>query len=287
MKIDQLINAIENNEDSYIRDFFMQDEIGAQLDFKNREEILYCSVENGNLNSLRSMIEMGCSVNAKVRSDYMYTLLEFACLCEQESIVEWLLSQGCDLDNDAVIYASAKGQVRIMKMLLKAGADVNRTDFTQRNVLHWAAQEGHAGIIETVLEYGCNIDHQEATGESALYMAVGENRYDIAKLLLTFGADPNLTGCASPFQLACAYRYYPLCDLLLEYNADIDAIDRDGRSALFHAKVVNDDAMMTYLVKNEASTNIIDYYGISYKDLDNEHLRKQIYDDLHGEQEMQ
>ena len=52
---------------------------------------------------------------------------------------------------------------------------------------------------------------------------------------------------------------------------------------MFHAKVVNDDAMMAYLVKNDASTNIIDYYGISYKDLDNEHLRKQIYDDLHGD----
>jgi len=58
----------------------------------------------------------------------------------------------------ALIDASMKGQIKNVKMLLKAGADVHNTNFGGSTALTTASQYGHADIVKILLAAGANVN---------------------------------------------------------------------------------------------------------------------------------
>jgi hypothetical protein len=88
-----------------------------------------------------------------------------------------------------LVMASRNGQVRVVKLLLDRGADVNvREKETETTALIAAAQQGHAEVVAVLLERGADVHAKDKAGKSALSEAKHYNHEHVVKLLQESGA---------------------------------------------------------------------------------------------------
>jgi truncated hemoglobin YjbI len=84
------------------------------------------------------------------------------------------------------------GQATV-KLLIDAGADVNaRSGVGGQTPLHMAARRGNVRIARTLLDAGADLEAQDKQGETPLRRAVNCGHENVVRLLLERGADPNL-----------------------------------------------------------------------------------------------
>ena len=88
-----------------------------------------------------------------------------------------------------LMLTALKGQRESAEMLIKKGADVNKTGWTP---LHYAASGGHAALIGLLLESSAYIDAESPNGSTPLMMAAMYGSEASVKILLQEGADPKL-----------------------------------------------------------------------------------------------
>ncbi|XP_043464690.1 nuclear factor NF-kappa-B p110 subunit isoform X2 [Leptopilina heterotoma] len=94
--------------------------------------------------------------------------------------------------------ASKAGSLGAIKSLIRAGADVNRTDLSYgRTALHIAVEGGHKDIVEFLLkETKIEVNTRNFGGNTALHSAVvmtGLRAKEICSLLIQHGADPSVS----------------------------------------------------------------------------------------------
>jgi hypothetical protein len=102
--------------------------------------------------------------------------------------VKSLLDRGVDVNTKfrygatALSYASDKGHVEVVKLLIARKADVNVKDtFYGATPIIWAAQKGHAKIVEALLDGG-------AEGkDDALSIGAGSGHVELVRMLLAKG----------------------------------------------------------------------------------------------------
>ena len=115
------------------------------------------------------------------------------CLGDYDEIVEDLINHGADFeetDNDggtALIWASRKGSLKSVEVLLKHGANVNaRTRAYSDTALMFAAMNGHLEIVELLLFHGADLTLKQNGGETALSLAKGRKQQKVVNFLETF-----------------------------------------------------------------------------------------------------
>ena len=91
----------------------------------------------------------------------------------------------------AIMYASANGDLELVRALLKAGANVKLKNQFGTSALTEAAIIGSAPIIDALLKAGADVNFKTPNGETPLMAAARSGKVDAAKLLLDAGADIN------------------------------------------------------------------------------------------------
>jgi uncharacterized protein len=94
------------------------------------------------------------------------------------------------------LLAGANGHTEIVRLALKAGADVKRLNRYGGTALIPACHHGHVDTVRVLVTSGIDLNHVNRLGWTALLEAVilgdGSARYQqIVELLLRHGADPN------------------------------------------------------------------------------------------------
>ena len=118
-------------------------------------EQLLAAARKGDAAQVQALLDKGASVNAKTR--YGATPLS---------------------------YASDRGSVEVVKLLLERGADVNVTDtFYNATPIVWAAQRKHVEVVKMLIGKG-------ASKETAMEIAVGQGDAGVAKVVLDAGGLP-------------------------------------------------------------------------------------------------
>jgi ankyrin repeat protein len=193
--------------------------------------------------------------------------------------------------------AVATGRARIAARLLELGADasetVDRPD-ARRSVLQNAAQEvAHVDLVDVLLRAGASLEPADlpealplsaaviggdraclerllAAGAAdwhrreALEVAVFHDRLEITRLLLAHGAEPSRAGrwwghLGSALHAAILLgRGRALLEVLLDSDVDLDARDRDGRTALAVAVRTGHDTAADLLRARGASPGDLD-----------------------------
>ncbi|GKZ48065.1 hypothetical protein AbraIFM66951_011816 [Aspergillus brasiliensis] len=118
---------------------------------------------------------------------------------------------------------------RIIKLLLRAGAEVNLTPRQLGTPLHVAACLGEVSIVSLLLGHGADINATGGYFGSALLAAMTEGRQDVFNLLLSNGIDVNICSreFGSALHYACGYKDRRTVQTLLEHGADVN-LNWDG-----------------------------------------------------------
>ncbi len=122
------------------------------------------------------------------------------------------------VDNSPLLQAVEKGQTRVVRFLLEAGAKLTEW------VLPAAAENGHLSICELLIAHGANVKTK-----GPLESAVSRGHTEVVRLLLAKGAPPNET----LFESVQA-GYTEITDLLIEAKANPN-LPPPGRSPLYYA----------------------------------------------------
>jgi ankyrin repeat protein len=154
------------------------------------------AAHKGDLDGVRAALSRGADINA-ISPKRLHTAIEAAVFDRHADVVAELLRQGADpnaFENESALgLAASSGDVAILKMLLSAGADVNRGSFVGETPLMAAALTGELECARLLLEAGADVNAKSAMGKVPLSEAYDyENRHrkrnPVLDLLVAAGA---------------------------------------------------------------------------------------------------
>lgn len=171
-------------------------------------------------------------------------------------MVKLLVKNGADVDVvdrggfTPIITAARNGHAALVRYLLSKGALVNRRTLDGWTALHFAAFEGNREVAAALLSQGAEMVETPTDGQLPLQLAVLRDRQGVVEELLKRGADPNQHASGtSPLVVAAAYDgRSEVVRLLLEYGARADETSA-GMTALMHAATNNHAEVITALIQ--------------------------------------
>jgi ankyrin repeat protein len=105
-------------------------------------------------------------------------------------------------------------------MLLEAGARAERPGRGGFSPLGWAARRGDVELVRLLIKRGAQVDAADEHGQTALMDAVMANQVETARVLLEAGADPNAPGMGlPPMAFAVTLGGREMVKLLTEFGA--------------------------------------------------------------------
>ena len=183
--------------------------------------------------------------------------------------------------------------------LVAKGADINTFDMDkERSLLHFAAEQNWMDVVKALVENGCKkyINVNDIHGKDPAFYAIDNNNPEMLDYLLANGVSTNRP---ADFNLESSFRYavrsghINLVEIELKHGADVD--DYVGQSFRLYDKydkiypgptpladVVSgqdihdgsgigkkyDMAMIEFLLKNGARTDLPDSYGRDIKHIE-------------------
>jgi hypothetical protein len=167
--------------------------------------------------------------------------------------------------NTPLIWASRRGDLDKVKILLEHGASIDILNEAREDVFSVAAMDGRPEVVIALLEAGASI-RPDADGKTALHHVC--NKYEfpiIVKLLIERGADVNAYDHLhrSPLALAAFRNHHATVACLLEHQADIEALDSFGSTPVLRAVRYGAVEVTDTLLRHSASHLGIDKKGMT------------------------
>ena len=124
--------------------------------------------------------------------------LHHACNKNHEIVIKMLIKAGSDLNakdenGDAPLHwSSSRGVLNNVLALIDNGAELGTTNGQGVTCLHKAAVFGHHAVAKKLIEMGANADAKDANGDTALHCAAKSGLPLVVKTLLNSGASADL-----------------------------------------------------------------------------------------------
>ncbi len=248
--------------------------------------LLIAAVKKGDRSEIEKLIDGGEGVNCE--DEEGITPLMAAGEHDTDpilltEIINALLGKGADVNYEnkkdgttALIHAARSNYIKLVKLLLDNGANVNHWNEDGVSALIAARLKGHREVIKVLVrEDGgdslilaveqCNLPrieellscevsaNYEKEGTTPL-MAAGEILAKIVNVLLEGGADVNYKNWSKTTALirAAASNHIELVKLLLNHEADVNHKNKDGMTALILAAGYGHIEVVQLLLNNEA-----------------------------------
>ena len=156
---------------------------------EKKEPALIRALEANDLKKVQQLLAKGADPNQKDNSDF--SALSDAASRGNEPMVRLLLKAGANVNadsEDALARAAQFGNTATMRALLEAGANVNHRDSEGWTPLFNAAMVGNSDIVETLLSAGAEVNARTPTGWTALKEAQMRGQQHIVDRLIKAGA---------------------------------------------------------------------------------------------------
>jgi ankyrin repeat protein len=156
-------------------------------------------------------------------------------------MVAWLLANGADpngvdeFGGTALHSAAEAASAECVKLLLDAGAEARRNNDVESEPIHMADSEV---VIRLLIERGqADPNVIDGCGDWPMKSAARNNDVALAEALLAMGADCDLTSSGgSALHEAIRHDAREFAAWLLAHGADVNAVDCDQWTPLFHAE---------------------------------------------------
>lgn len=183
--------------------------------------------------------------------------------------VKELIAMGADVnlpDNQGatpLINAVMYNNKDVAEALLAAKAAINKADKDGTVPLVHAIRNRDMDLFRFLLDAGADIEIKDNYGSTVLYCAASDKNLPTAKCLLERGAKVNVKnddGETTPLMNAGTPENIAL---LLQYKADINAVDEFGRTALIRFAQRDEADLVKALIEHKADLNVTDKKGRS------------------------
>jgi ankyrin repeat protein len=220
---------------------------------KRGQTALMWAASEGHADVVSLLLERGAKVDAVTKSGF--NALVFATLKDHAASVRRLLQAGTDPNyampgqtTKILALAASNGSLGAALALVEGGADPNTADRAGNTPLHVAAQKGSLELVKKLLAKGANVNAQNAPTEltgfrpvgglqTPLLIAARENHIDVMKALIDAGADITLKpqDGVGFFLAAAASGHVEAAKFAFQYDKDVKAVDKLGRTAMHQA----------------------------------------------------
>jgi ankyrin repeat protein len=130
-----------------------------------------------------------------------------------------------------VARAAKQNDSGTVRLLLGNGTNPNQSDEEARTGLHYAALNGNLRIIAILIKAGAKLDPKEKLGNTPLHLAAERDQVEAARLLLDAGAavDPENKNGMTPLMMAASRGNVEIVNTLLAKGANVAKTDYTGR----------------------------------------------------------
>lgn len=198
---------------------------------------IHTAAEAGNVGCVKRWLALGVSPNSNF-CWYANTPTIKAAAYGRIRVVKLLLEKGADVNKHneggetPLHYAARHGHVKVMEILLDHGADPTKKGTGCGTPMQWAGRGGQIGAIKALMRYGVSVNQPGTHDGTALHEAVKHDHPDTVRFLLANGAevDAPLDYGDTPFYLASTGKgNIEIGRILLEHGAD-PTVECRGRS---------------------------------------------------------
>lgn len=231
------------------------------------------SATRGDTQQVKGFIEGGANVDG--RNEDRKTALICAILAEHFATVQWLLEHGGasikardgggTKAKPPLFHAARTGNIELVSLLLRRGAEVNAKSTIGQSHLVEVVQSGNVEMLRLLLSHGGDANARDATGRALLIHAANAASVDMARHLLVHGADPNIRDYTGQALLNLVAMATPakmdLVSLLLDHGAEPNVRDLTGQPLLVHSVTTGKKDLTRLLLSRGADPNVRDLYG--------------------------
>jgi len=200
--------------------------------------LLFCELKTS---VLRKIIELFLKHKvdlAQYNTDGEFTVLTIVCQNDKYELAELFLKNGAKanqlITNKKRTVLILAPTLRIAKLLIRYGAEINACDDDKVTALHTAVYNKRIDLVRLLLEQGTNPNFAMFNGCTALHIACEGNCSAIVRLLISYGADINVQANdgTTPLFMAAQEGNNEIIKFLLENGADPRLKREDGLEPL-------------------------------------------------------
>jgi ankyrin repeat protein len=254
---------------------------------------LMCAARSGRYEVVERLLQAGARVNAQSRGGR--TALYEAAMMNHVRVTGFLLEAGGDPNlfvetwGPPLCAAAAHGAIKCAKLLLRKGANLEER-YNGSTALHVAAVVNSTGMVKVLVKAGAEVDAVDAKGRSALHLAAGQGNVAMVRYLKAAGSwlhtadnfgetilhfavyagnaqtveevlswnaiDVSARGDmrATPLHVAAMRGFMKIAELLIAVGADVNAVmegepDGDGGTVLRVAAIRDTPELVELLLK--------------------------------------
>jgi len=192
--------------------------VNARVGRRGRTALLNAA-RIGRWDIVRFLINKGANVNMSSR-DSVTAIMSASGLRAEE--LERYQKRGCNAALPGVLTPFERKNIvrershRIVRFLVRRGADFSIRDRFGNTALHYASRAGNYKTARHLLKKGANINNRNKKRETPLHLAVRAARLKLVKFLLENGANPKLHDAAgkTPLRIAREKKLFKIIILL-------------------------------------------------------------------------
>ncbi|KAI5460877.1 ankyrin repeat-containing domain protein [Mariannaea sp. PMI_226] len=144
--------------------------------------------------------------------------------------------------------AYLKGNLRILRMLIDHGAEIDARDEDQSTPLMLAASQNNINAVKYLLNCGAVTDLTDQDCDSAMTLAVSKGHIEIVKLLDAKSSFSLFYMSPGGRNLLSFATSLPTFKYLVSRGVDLLHVDQDGMCALEHA--IDEPELLDYLIRS-------------------------------------
>ncbi|KAF6730391.1 Ankyrin repeat domain-containing protein 6 [Oryzias melastigma] len=244
-------------------------------------ERLLVASHKGQADNVVQLINKGAKV---ALTKYGRSPLHLAAHKGHLEVVRILLKAGCDLDiqddgeQTALQRAAVVGNTDVIGALIQEGCALDRQDKDGNTALHEVAWHGFSQSVKLLVKAGANVHAKNKAGNTALHLACQNGHAQSAKVLLLGGCRPDSKNTAGDtcLHVAARYNHVTMIRILLGAFCSVSEKNLVGDTPLHVAAALNHKKTVRLLLEAGADSHVCNNAGQTALDQAREHNNPEV-----------